>query len=123
RIGANDLDLRILFLEIAAYTGKRSAGANSCDKCDHLALGLFPDFRASAPRMRVTIGRVIELVRPEPASLLCQATRDMIVIFRILVWLFRHPFYLCAERTEQMHFLRRLTIRNHNHSPIPSGAP
>src|SRR6058998_773498 len=67
-IGANDLDLRILFLEIAAYTGKSSAGANGCDKCTHLALGLFPDFRASAPIMRVTISRVIELVRPEPAS-------------------------------------------------------
>src|SRR5205823_7548881 len=87
------------------------------------ALGLFPDFRASAPIMRITIGRVIELVRPEPASLLCQATRDMIVIFRILVWLFRHCLYLCAECTQQMHFLRRLMIRNHNHRAIASGAP
>ena len=50
--------------------------------------------------MRVAIGRVIELIRPEPAALLCEATRDMIVIFRILVRLFRHRLYLCAERSE-----------------------
>src|SRR5206468_10126654 len=73
--------------------------------------------------MRVAISRVIELVRPEPASLLCKATRDMIVILRILVWLFRHRLYLSAERSEQMHFLRRLIIRNHDNSAIPSGAP
>ena len=35
--------------------------------------------------MRVAIGSVIELIRPEPAALLCKATRDVIVIFRILV--------------------------------------
>ena len=47
----------------------------------------------------------------------------MIVIFRILVRFFRHRLHLCAERTEQMHFLRRLIIRNHNNraiSPRPS---
>ncbi|KAF5407479.1 MAG: hypothetical protein Udaeo2_24150 [Candidatus Udaeobacter sp.] len=48
--------------------------------------------------MRVAISRVIELVRPEPALALCEATRDMIVIFRIFVWLFRHCLYLRAER-------------------------
>src|SRR5437764_5214196 len=73
--------------------------------------------------MRVAISCVIELVRPEPTALLCEATRNVIVIFRILVWLFRHRLYLRAERTEQMHFLRRLIIRNHNNGAIPSGAP
>src|SRR5204863_6003903 len=104
-------------------TGKRAAGSHSRDKRADFAFGLFPDFRAGAAIMRVAISGVIELIRPEPAAFLCEATRDMIVIFRILVWLFRHRFYLCAERTEQMHFLRRLIIRNHNHSAIASGAP
>src|SRR5213079_713984 len=45
------------------------------------------------------------------------------VIFRILVRLFRYRLYLGAERTEQMHFLWRLIIRNHNNGAIPSGAP
>src|SRR6202023_2723545 len=103
--------------------GKGAAGPDGCDKRAHLALGLFPDFRASAAIMRVAISRVIELVRPEPTALLCEAARDMIVIFRILVWFFRHRFDLCAERTEQMHFLRRLIIRNHNNGAIPFGAP
>ena len=47
----------------------------------------------------------------------------MIVIFRILVWFFRNCFYFRAERSEQMHFLWRLIIRNHDHgaiSPRPS---
>src|SRR5439155_1242386 len=66
---------------------------------------------------------VIELVRPEPTSLLCEPARDVIVIFRILVWLFRHRLYLCTKRTEQMHFFRRLIIWNDNNGAIPSGAP
>src|SRR5213076_2184668 len=111
-----------LFLKVTAHTGKRAAGADGGDKRADLAFGLFPDFRAGAAIMRVAISRVIELVRPEPAALLCEATRDMIVIFRILVWLFRHRLHLSAERTEQMHFLRRLIIRNHNNSAIASGA-
>src|SRR5207249_3683505 len=121
RISAHDLNVRILFLEITTHTGKRAAGADRCDKRGNLAFGLFPDFRAGAAIMRVAICRVIELVRPEPTALRCEATRDMIVIFRVFVWLFRHRFYLRAERTEQMHFLRRLIVRNHNNSAIPSG--
>src|SRR5713101_7858578 len=98
RIGADDLNLGILFLEVSAHTSKRATGADGCDKRGNLAFGLFPDFRAGAAIMRVAISRVIELVRPEPASLLCEATRDMIVIFWILIRLFRHRFYLSAER-------------------------
>src|SRR5947207_13929048 len=123
RISADDPNLRILFLEVNAHTGKRAAGADGGDKRADLAFGLFPDFRAGAAIVRVTISRIIELVRPEPAALLCEATRDMIVIFRILVWLFRNRFYLSAVRTEQMHFLRRLIVRNHNNSAIASGSP
>src|SRR5439155_2285074 len=100
RISADDLNLRILFLEVSAHTGKRATGADGCDKCPDLAFGLFPDFRAGAAIMRVTISRVIELVRPEPASLLCEAARDMIVIFPVLVRLFRHRLYFRAERAE-----------------------
>src|SRR4029453_8642686 len=73
--------------------------------------------------MRVAISAIIELVRPEPAALLCEATRDMIVILRILIWLFGHRLYLRAQRAEQMHFLRRLIIRNHNDRAIASSAP
>src|SRR5439155_1594122 len=103
--------------------GKRAARADGCDKRGNLAFGLFPDFRAGAAIMRVAISRVIELVRTEPAAFLCKATRNVIVILRILVRLFRHRLYVRAERTQQMHLLRRLIIRNHNHSAIPSGAP
>src|SRR5207249_10312789 len=113
----------ILFLEIIAYTRKRAAGADSSDERTHFALGLFPDLRSGAAIMRVAIGSVIELVRPEPAALLCKATRDMIVIFWILVWLFRDRLYLRAERTEQMHFLRRLIVRNHNNGAISPRPP
>src|SRR5205823_15042277 len=123
RISADDLNLRTLFLEVTADTGKRAAGADGCDKRGNLAFGLFPDFRAGAAIMRVAISRVIELVRPEPSALLCEATRDMIIIFRILVRLFRHRLYLRSERTEQMHFLRRLIIRNHNNSAISPRPP
>src|SRR5947207_15302296 len=113
----------MLFLEISAHTSKRATGANGCDKRCDVAVGLFPDFRAGAAIMHVAVSRVIELVRPEPAVLLCEATRDMIVIFRILVWFFRHRLYLCSERTKQMHFLRRLIIWNHDNSAISPRPP
>src|SRR5207244_9861386 len=103
---ANDLNLRILFPEVSAHACKRAAGTNSCDKRADLAFGLIPDFRAGALIMRAAISRVIELIRPEPTAFLCEATCDMIVIFWILVRLFRHRFDLRAECTEQMHFLR-----------------
>src|SRR5438067_5388026 len=123
RIGADDLNLRILFLEVSAHTSQRATGANGCDKRGNLAFGLFPDFRAGAAIMRVAISRVIELVRPEPAALLRKATRDMIIIFRILVGLLRHRLYLRAERSEQMHFLRRLIIRNYDDGAISPRPP
>src|SRR5262249_16030915 len=123
RISADDLDLRILFLEVNAHAGKRAASADGCNESPDLTSGLVPDFWAGGAIMRVAISGVIELVRPEPASLFCQATRDMIIIFRVLVRFFRHCFYLCADRWEQMDFLRRLIIRNHDNGAIPSSAP
>src|SRR4030095_10924071 len=98
--GTDDLNLRILFLEVAADTGKRAAGADGCNKRPDLTFGLFPDFRAGAAIMRVAISRVIELVRPEPASLLCEATRNVIVVFPVCVRLLRPRLHLGAERAE-----------------------
>src|SRR5437879_8102676 len=57
RISADDLNLRVLFLEVTAHAGKRAAGADGCDKRGNLALGLFPDFGTGAPLMRATISR------------------------------------------------------------------
>jgi hypothetical protein len=70
-ISAGDLYVRILFLKIAACSGKRAPGSHRCDKRADLAFGLFSDFRAGAAIMRVAISGVIELVRPEPTALLC----------------------------------------------------
>src|SRR5262249_8655548 len=122
-IGADNLDVRVLLLQVSAHAGKRPARSDSCDKRTDLSFGLFPNFRTSAAIMRVAIRDVIELICPKPAALLCQTARDMIVIFRILVRFFRHCLYLRAERAQQMHFLRRLIIWNHNYrgiSPRPS---
>src|SRR4030095_11331247 len=82
-ISADNLNLGVLFLQVSAHTSERTAGADGCDKRGNLAFGLFPDFRAGAAIMRVAISGIVELVRPEPPALLCEATRDMIVIFWI----------------------------------------
>src|SRR5262249_47054848 len=105
---------RALFVEISAHAGKRSAGANRSNERVNFAIGLFPDLRSSAAIMRIAISGIIELVRPEPATLLREPTRDMIVIFRVLVRFLRNGFYFSAKRTEQVHFLWRLIIWNHN---------
>src|SRR5207247_10527199 len=66
---------------------------------------------------------VTGLVGQEPAASLCKSTRAMIVIFWLLVWLFRDRLYLRAQRAEQMHFLRRLIVRNHNNGAISPRPP
>src|SRR5437868_10126462 len=42
-IGADYPNVRMLFLEVNAYTGKRASRTDGCDKRTDFALGLFPN--------------------------------------------------------------------------------
>ena len=46
RVGADDLDVRVLRLQVARDSGDRAAGADAGDEVGDLAVGLPPDLRA-----------------------------------------------------------------------------
>ena len=74
--------------------------------------------------MRVAIGSIIELVRPEPATFLREATRDVVVIARILIWFFRHRLRTSAPSVRsRSHFFRRLVFGNDNDRTVAPRLP
>src|SRR5438552_1372883 len=71
--------------------------------------------------MGFTISSVVELVRPKPATLLSEPSRDVIVILWIPVRLLRHGDDLRAERAEQTQFFGRLSFGNDDDYLVTSG--
>src|SRR5207249_3328912 len=71
--------------------------------------------------MGFTISSVVELVRPKPATLLSEPSRDVIVILRVLVRLLRHGDDFCAERAEQTQFFGRLSFGDDDGYLVTSG--
>ena len=65
RIGADHVNVRILFLEIAADAGDRAAGADTGHEVGDLAAGLLPDLRAGGLVVGLRVHRVEVLVRLE----------------------------------------------------------
>ena len=66
RVDADDLHLRVLFLQEPAGAGDRPAGAQGGDEVGHPALGLSPDLRAGGAVVRLRVGRVGVLVQLAP---------------------------------------------------------
>src|SRR5205823_5603836 len=68
RVGADDLDGGVAFLEVAADAGDGAAGADPGDEGVDLAAGLLPDLRAGAAVVRGGVGLVGVLVGLEGAG-------------------------------------------------------
>ena len=68
RIGADDLDVRVLLLEVARHPGDRAAGADADDQVRELAVGLAPQLRPGRLVVRLRVGRVRVLVGLEGAG-------------------------------------------------------
>src|SRR5262249_3400991 len=62
RIGPDDLDVGIAFLQVAGHAGDRAARADAGHEGRDAALGLLPDFRAGSAIMNFGISQVRELV-------------------------------------------------------------
>ena len=83
RVGADDLDVRVLLLEVAADAGDRAAGADAGDEDGDPALGLLPDLRAGGAVVDLGVGQVGELVGPPGAGDLAgQPVGDAVVALR-----------------------------------------
>src|SRR6266568_2723848 len=117
-IGAHSGNLWILLLQVKRRASECPAGADSSDKGADLSFSLFPDFWSGAAVMGLTIGSVVELVCPEPATLLSQPSRDVIVVFRIAVRLFWHGDDFGAKRAQETYFFRRLSFGNDDHCSV-----
>ena len=63
RLNGNNLDVRVLVLEVLAGAGDGAAGADACNKNIDLAVGLLPDLRAGGRIVRGRVCRVDELTR------------------------------------------------------------
>src|SRR5260370_12090079 len=71
--------------------------------------------------MSFTIGSVVELIRPNPGTLLSEPSRNVIVVFRIPIRLLGHGDDFRAERAEQTYFFRRLRFGNDDDYLVTSG--
>ena len=63
RLNGNNLDVRVLVLEVLAGAGDGAAGTDACNKNIDLAVGLLPDLRAGGRIVRGRVCRVDELTR------------------------------------------------------------
>src|SRR5437016_11300745 len=83
RIGANDTNLRILFLEESRHTGDGPSRPDTNHDMRDLAFGLLPDFGACRLVMRLGIRRILVLVRVNTVcNLPAQSKRDRVVTSR-----------------------------------------
>ena len=80
RVGADDLDLGIAFLEVAGGTGEGAAGADAGHESGQPAFGLLPDLRPGGAVVDLGIGQIGELVGPpRSGNLACQTVGHAIV--------------------------------------------
>ncbi len=84
RVGADDLDLGVLLLEVAADAADGAAGAHAGHEVGDLAVGLRPDLRAGGLVVRARVVRVGVLVRLPRARLRGELVGDVVVGVRVL---------------------------------------
>ena len=120
RVGPDDLDVRVAFLQIAAHAGERAAGADAGHEGGDAALGLVPDFRAGGAVMNLRIGEIGELVGPPGAGDLAgQAVGDAVVaVRRVGRHVGRRDDDLGAVGLEQQDFLARHLVGQHEDAAI-----
>ena len=84
RVGADDLDLGVLLLEVAADAADRAAGAHAGHEVGDPAVGLLPDLRTGGLVVGARVVRVGVLVGLPGAGLLGEPVADVVVGVRVL---------------------------------------
>jgi len=62
RIDADDLEVRVFFLQVLAGAGDRAAGPHAADEVRNFALGIVPDFGAGRLVMSLRVVGVVILI-------------------------------------------------------------
>ena len=70
RLAADDLDLRVLFLEEARAAHDRAGGAHARHQVRHAAVGVAPDLLGGRPAVDLGVGGVLELLGHEVVGVL-----------------------------------------------------
>lgn len=86
RIRKPDLHILALFPHVSAHTTQRASSTSRTNECIDLPVGLAPDFRSRSRVVRVSVGLIVELVRPNSVGeRLCISLRLMIIVLWIVV--------------------------------------
>ena len=114
-VGADDLDGRVLLLQVASRSGDRAAGADADDEVRELAVGLAPQLRPGRLVVGLRVGRVRVLVGLEGAGDLArEAVGDAVVgARRVGRDVGRRHHHLGPVRAQEVDLLLAHLVRHH----------
>ena len=117
RLNGNDLDVRILALEILAGAGNSAAGAYARNKDVNIAVGILPDLRAGGRLVHSRVCRVYELTRDKAVrQLLRKLVRLRDRALHALCALGQHK--LCTVSLHQLAALHAHGLRHYDDDAV-----
>ena len=112
-----------LLLEVPANASKRAARPGRSDERVDPPARLRPNLGPGGAVVRVRVGRVVELVRPDRAGRVARkVARLVVVVLRIFVRDRGDGAHVRAEHSEQVDLLLALRVRHVDHAAVPFGA-
>src|SRR5271170_1353094 len=124
RIGERGARRAIESLQRHRDAGERAAGADGADEAVDLAVGLPPDFRPRRFDVTLTVGDVVELVRPDRAvlfglrQLFSEPAGKLHVVVGVGIWNGRHLDQFGAAQPQHIFLLVALGFRDDDHGAI-----
>ena len=112
RVDAPDLDVGILFLQVASDSADGAACSHTNNKVGDLSLGLFPDLGPGAFIMRLTVRQVVVLIGKETVGyLFIQLSGHRVIAFRMVgSHIGRTDMQLGAHGPEHIHLFPALFV-------------
>src|SRR5579885_2381089 len=120
RIDADNLDFRVLLLEVASGTGYGAARADAGHEAGDLAVGLLPDLRSGRPVMRLRVVRVGELVGLEGSGDLQRqfVGHRIVALVRACRNRGGDDYHFGAVRLQKIDLLGGYFVRHHQDAPV-----
>jgi hypothetical protein len=111
-----------LLLQIPPNARERAASTSSSNERINSAGRLRPNFRARCPVMRVRVGGVVELVRPDRAGQRAGIVACLVVVVPcVFVRHSGHRSHIGAEHSQKVNLLLTLRVRHVDHAAVSFG--